>query len=85
MEFAFTEEQEQLRREVRSLLEGREPSWKELAELGWLGVSVPEAHGGAGLGLSIVRSIVEAHGGAIKADASKLGGLAVSIELPALA
>jgi len=50
MEFAFTEEQEQLRREVRSLLEGREPSWQELAELGWLGVSVPEEQGGAGLG-----------------------------------
>lgn len=25
-------------------------SWAELAELGWLGVSVPEEHGGAGLG-----------------------------------
>lgn len=25
-------------------------SWDELAELGWLGVSVPEEHGGAGLG-----------------------------------
>jgi two-component system sensor histidine kinase BaeS len=43
------------------------------------------AHGGAGLGLAIVRSIVEAHGGAIKAGASRLGGLTVSIELPALA
>jgi alkylation response protein AidB-like acyl-CoA dehydrogenase len=50
MQFAFTEEQEQLRREARSLLEGREPSWQELAELGWLGVSVPEDQGGAGLG-----------------------------------
>ena len=24
--------------------------WKEIAELGWLGLCVPEAHGGAGLG-----------------------------------
>jgi alkylation response protein AidB-like acyl-CoA dehydrogenase len=24
--------------------------WKELAELGWLGLTIPEAHGGAGLG-----------------------------------
>jgi len=40
------------------------------------------AHGGAGLGLAIVRSIVEAHGGVIKAAASPLGGLSVSIELP---
>jgi two-component system sensor histidine kinase BaeS len=43
------------------------------------------AHGGAGLGLAIVRSIVEAHGGEIRASASPLGGLAVAIELPALA
>jgi two-component system sensor histidine kinase BaeS len=43
------------------------------------------AHGGAGLGLAIVRSIVEAHGGEIKANASPLGGLAVAIDLPAIA
>jgi two-component system sensor histidine kinase BaeS len=43
------------------------------------------AHGGAGLGLAIVRSIVEAHGGEIAARASKLGGLAVTIALPELA
>jgi two-component system sensor histidine kinase BaeS len=42
------------------------------------------AHGGAGLGLAIVRSIVEAHGGEIVARASKLGGLAVTIALPEL-
>ena len=31
--------------------EGWDPaSWRELTELGWLGVSVPEEHGGAGLG-----------------------------------
>jgi alkylation response protein AidB-like acyl-CoA dehydrogenase len=31
--------------------EGWDPaSWRELAELGWLGVSIPEEHGGAGLG-----------------------------------
>ena len=33
-----------------SLLDEREPTWEELAELGWLGVSVPEEAGGAGLG-----------------------------------
>jgi alkylation response protein AidB-like acyl-CoA dehydrogenase len=48
--FAFTEEQDELRRQARSLLDEREPSWAELAELGWLGVSVPEEAGGAGLG-----------------------------------
>jgi alkylation response protein AidB-like acyl-CoA dehydrogenase len=41
MEFAFTPEQEQLRREARAFLAAnREPQWKELAELGWLGVSL---------------------------------------------
>ncbi len=50
MRFAFTPEQDELRRQARSLLAGPEPSWQELAELGWLGVSVPEEHGGAGLG-----------------------------------
>jgi alkylation response protein AidB-like acyl-CoA dehydrogenase len=67
MDFAFTDEQEQLRAQARSYLAERfrservaeladseagwDPaSWRELAEMGWLGVSVPEEHGGAGLG-----------------------------------
>ena len=41
------------------------------------------ANGGAGLGLAIVRSVVEAHGGTIAAAASSLGGLRVTISLPA--
>jgi two-component system sensor histidine kinase BaeS len=40
------------------------------------------ASGGAGLGLSICRSIVEAHGGTIEATASPLGGVWVAIRLP---
>jgi alkylation response protein AidB-like acyl-CoA dehydrogenase len=51
MQFAFTEEQDHLRQEARSFLSGRpEPAWAELVELGWLGVSIPEELGGAGLG-----------------------------------
>jgi alkylation response protein AidB-like acyl-CoA dehydrogenase len=67
VDFAFSEEQEQLRREARTFLSDRYPaervaeladssegwdpaSWAELAGLGWIGVSVPEEAGGAGLG-----------------------------------
>ncbi|MFT4048145.1 MAG: ATP-binding protein, partial [Solimonas sp.] len=41
------------------------------------------ASGGSGLGLAICRNIAEAHGGSIAAAASPLGGLRVTIELPA--
>lgn len=37
---------------------------------------------GAGLGLTICRNIVEAHGGKINAKPSKFGGLCITIEFP---
>lgn len=40
------------------------------------------ASGGSGLGLSICREIVLAHGGTISAAASALGGLAITVTLP---
>ena len=42
------------------------------------------AAGGFGLGLSIVRSVVVAHGGTIEIRAPETGGLEVRIELPTL-
>ena len=39
--------------------------------------------GGAGLGLAIVRSIVTAHGGSVKAGAAAPSGLAFQLRLPA--
>jgi len=51
MELALTPEQEALREQARAFLAANPaPSWRELADLGWTGVSVAEEHGGAGLG-----------------------------------
>jgi signal transduction histidine kinase len=40
------------------------------------------AHGGAGLGLSIVHAIVTAHGGTVWAESSPGGGMAITVRLP---
>jgi signal transduction histidine kinase len=40
------------------------------------------ARRGLGIGLSVVRGLVEAMGGAVTARSSDLGGLAVELELP---
>lgn len=62
MDFAFNEEQEMLREQARSFLASKfspddriadpapDPAWREIAELGWLGLSVAEERGGAGMG-----------------------------------
>jgi alkylation response protein AidB-like acyl-CoA dehydrogenase len=51
---------------VRRLTEdarGDDPQlWKELAQLGWLGLVIPEAHGGAGLGLTHLAVLLEEAG-----------------------
>jgi signal transduction histidine kinase len=39
---------------------------------------------GTGLGLAIVKRTIEAHGGRIQAASAMEGGLAVTIELPAV-
>ena len=51
---------------VRALLEedtGFNPDiWQEIAELGWLGIGIPDTYGGIGLGLGEIVPIVEQMG-----------------------
>ncbi len=50
MDFTFTPEQEALREQARDFLTATpEPTWAQLAELGWTGISIPEEAGGVGL------------------------------------
>jgi len=50
MDFTFTPEQDALREQAREFLAANpEPTWAQLAELGWTGVSIAEEEGGAGL------------------------------------
>jgi alkylation response protein AidB-like acyl-CoA dehydrogenase len=52
--------------EVRKLAETQEgfsrEQWKQLAELGWLGLLIPEAHGGSGLGFVDLVVVLEETG-----------------------
>jgi alkylation response protein AidB-like acyl-CoA dehydrogenase len=50
VDLAFTPLQDELRDQARSFLDSTsEPTWSQLAELGWTGACVAEEHGGAGL------------------------------------
>ena len=45
--------------------------------------TLTRSHGGLGLGLAIVRSLVEAHGGAVRAESDGLGkGARFIVQLP---
>src|ERR1700748_2970438 len=54
---------------ARALLESEReelpPFWKEVAELGWLGLHLPEAYGGSGFGIPELAVVVEAMGRAV--------------------
>ena len=76
MDFAFNEDQLELKRQARAWLSERYPldrdweaqqddRWAELAELGWLGVSVAEDEGGVGLGFVEEAILIEELGYAL--------------------
>lgn len=50
---------------LRSADEVRPPFWHDLAELGWLGLHIAEAHGGSGYGLPELVVVVEQLGRAV--------------------
>src|SRR4051812_30813264 len=55
--------------EARSLLDAPEEAlpaaWKEMADLGWMGLHLPEAHGGSGFGMAELVLVVEAMGAVV--------------------
>jgi alkylation response protein AidB-like acyl-CoA dehydrogenase len=75
MELEFTEDQEELRDGVRTMLAGEcpmtfvrqvveegvsaDPLWKQMVELGWPALTVPEADGGLGLGAVELAVVLE--------------------------
>lgn len=88
------------RGDARALLEAPTeelpPWWDELAGLGWLGLHVPEAHGGSGFGLEELVVVVEQLGRAVApgpfvptviaaAVLASIGGDAGAEHLPGLA
>ena len=82
MEFAFSQEQEELRREARSFLEANpEAPLADLRALGWLGVSVPEERGGGGLSFVDEAILFEEAGRALYTGPF----LTTAVVLPALA
>lgn len=63
--FAPTGALEQVRK-LRYATPGFEPTvWREMAENGWLGLSLPEEKGGAGLGMAEYCALLEVLGGAL--------------------
>jgi alkylation response protein AidB-like acyl-CoA dehydrogenase len=64
MSIALTEEHQELARVARSFLEAH-GFWKEMAQLGWMGLHVDEARGGQGFGLQELSIVLEALGHAV--------------------
>lgn len=66
MDLSFTPLQDELRDQARRFLaDTPEPTWQQLAELGWTGASVADEHGGAGLGFLDEAVLHEAAGAAL--------------------
>jgi alkylation response protein AidB-like acyl-CoA dehydrogenase len=83
MNFGFSEDQQTIKATARELLADRSPMarvreaaesgaaddrlWRELCELGWPGIALPEEHGGQGLGAVELAVLLEELGYAVAA------------------
>ena len=56
--------------------------WKTIVEMGLLGMLVPEAKGGLGLGLWIVKELVAAMEGSVSVESKPEQGARFLVELP---
>jgi len=81
MEFDLNEDQREIRDTARALLGQRSPAsrvreaaeagvgdgalWRELSELGWPGIAIPEQYGGQGLGVVELCVVLEEQGAAL--------------------
>ena len=54
-----------LARATRDAATDGTPSWTDMAAIGWLGLHLPEAHGGSGFGLAELAVVLEATGAAL--------------------
>src|SRR5919108_6519642 len=72
MDLTLTEDQELIRSTARDVLAGRAAVagdfstdlWKEMVELGWTGLAVPESYGGVGAGFLEACLLLEEMGAA---------------------
>lgn len=68
MDLAYSDEQKLLAESANGLLASRAQKkeagdlWREMADLGWLGLPLPEAHGGLGQGAADIGIVAEAFG-----------------------
>ena len=95
MDFDLTEDQQEIKAVARELLAARSPwakvreaaeareyddaLWRELAELGWPGIAVAEAHGGQGLGAVELAVLLEELGYACAATPFLSTAVAASV------
>jgi len=81
LKWAFAAYGDSRRRAAQDRPEGFDPeAWRELAELGWLGLAIPEEQGGAGAGFAELASVAQAVGAGLLAEPVSM----VAGPLPAL-